>query len=185
MLTTVSHSLQGARLVDFFQGKIGLRFFLDWIDLDSMYAFDKNLFQKSPLSKLLGKPQQGKLRQWCILPSVYCSGEIVLFWWNCIVVADNWSNNPGHSGLAVSGWRSLYYWIPALFNALLTSAYCCSPSHTIHAQRSKQPMSISWTSFPSNVWSKSSAAELQPYLELNRIYWFSISSTVLTFPEGQ
>ena len=120
-----------------------------------------------------------------VLVRLYCSGEIVLFWWNCIVVADNWSNNPGHSGLAVSGWRSLYYWIPALFNALLTSAYCCSPSHTIHAQRSKQPMSISWTSFPSNVWSKSSAAELQPYLELNRIYWFSISSTVLTFPEGQ
>ena len=158
---------------------------LDWFGFN-VCLWQKSVSEKSPL-EIVGKASTRETETVVYSGQrvLYC-GEIVLFWWDCIVVADNWSNNPGHSGLALSGCRSLYYWIPALFCALLTSAYCCSTSHTIHAQRSRQPMSISWVLFPSNVWSKSSAAELQPYLEeLNHIYWFSISSSVLTFPEGQ
>ena len=110
------------RLFAFFQAKI----------LSSLKLFGFNachrqkLFQKKSLLEVLGKAWTRKSETLvgcsvfspvCIETRLYCSG--VLFW--CIVVADNWSNNPGHSGLALSGWRSLYYWIPALFTAPLTS----------------------------------------------------------------
>ena len=41
---------------------------------------------------------------------VGCRLWIVLFlvlWRDCIVLADNWSNNPGHSGIALSGAPSI------------------------------------------------------------------------------
>ena len=171
MLTAVSHSILGWKTICLF---FKPRFFLVWNYLDSMPANDKSCFRKNHFLRFSGKPEKGKLRhRWVAVYSLNCvlRRDCIVFWWDCIVVADSWSNNPGHSGLALSGWRSLYYWIPALFTAPLTSAYCCSSFHPIQTQRSRQPMSISWPSFASNIWIKSSATEFQPYLEeLSHIY---------------
>ena len=73
------------------------------------------------------KSQQTKPRQWWI--AVY-GGQQVVLWRDCIVVADNWSNNPGHSGIALSGWPSLYYWIPPLFRAILLHTLFNLPSNS-------------------------------------------------------
>ena len=65
---------------------------------------EQNLKIKSPLG-ILRKAWQGEIET-----LVACRLWIVLFlvlWRDCIVLADNWSNNPGHSGIALSGAPSI------------------------------------------------------------------------------
>ena len=137
MLTTVSFSLPGVEHCWPSPLK-GLQCKLEWGIHCSLgwRAFSPNIEQNLFFSKIklaleiLRKAWQGESET-----LVACRLWIVLFlvlWRDCIVLADNWSNNPGHSGIALSGAPSitgfqLYF---VLYRILFTHNICTVPYYT-------------------------------------------------------
>ena len=96
-------------------------------------AFSPNIEQNLKIKlalEILRKAWQGESET-----LVACRLWIVLFlvlWRDCIVLADNWSNNPGHSGIALSGAPSItgFQLYSVLYRILLSHNICTVPYYT-------------------------------------------------------
>ena len=132
MLTTVSSSLPGVEHCwpspsKGLQAWMRNHFSLGWRAFSP--NIEQNLKIKSPLG-ILRKAWQGEIET-----LVACRLWIVLFlvlWRDCIVLADNWSNNPGHSGIALSGAPSItgFQLYSVLYRILFTHNICTVPYYT-------------------------------------------------------